>query len=88
MLVALVFGVIFIFMMLNIGTFMNGTVGSSLIETYPESSNRTELDNQTITTLGTIADGYDDTVDITIVAAIISVITAPLFILAAIRRVF
>ena len=78
--------VIILFALLNIGTYINGTISSELVESYGTATSRTTLENQTVNTLGNITSGYDNTVEIMVVAALITVITIPLMAVIAIKR--
>ena len=88
MLVAAGLAVIMLFAILNIGTYINGTIASSLVESYGEATSRTALQNETVNTLENITAGYDNTVEIVVVAAIITAITIPLAAVVAIKRLF
>ena len=70
--------IVIFFALLNIGTFINGTVSDSLQDMTTDAS----LDN----TLGNISKGFDDTLNIMVVAAIITVITIPLAAVVAVKR--
>jgi len=72
---------------MNIGTYINGTIGSSLVDSYPTvATDRTSLENSTISSLGNITGNYDQALDIMSVTAIIMVITLPLAAVIGIKR--
>jgi hypothetical protein len=78
LLIAAAMAIVIFFALMNIGTYINGTISDSL----SSSTTSTKIDN----TLANISDGYDDNVDIMIVAALITVITVPLAAVVAIRK--
>jgi len=79
--------VVIFFALMNIGTFINGQIGSSLVDSYPATeADRTELENSTIGSLENISADYDSTLDIMTVTAIIMVITLPLAAVIGVRR--
>jgi len=87
LLIAAAMAIVIFFALMNIGTYINGTVSDSLIDTYPAAAkDRTALQNDTVSTLGSISDGFSDNIDIMIVAAIITVITIPLAAVVAIKK--
>lgn len=77
-LIAAAMAVVIFFALMNIGTYINGTIANSL----SESSDSTAVDN----TLENITEGYTSTLDIMIIAALITVITVPLAAVIGIRR--
>ena len=80
--------VIMLFAILNIGTYINGTIASSLIESYGPTTHRTALENNTVDTLENITAGYDNVIEIMVVATIILAITLPLAAVVAIKKLF
>jgi hypothetical protein len=86
LLVAAAMAVIIFFALMNIGTFINGTISESLEDTYPAAASRSTLQNNSLAQLGNISSGFDDNLDIMIVAAIITVITIPLAAVISIKR--
>ena len=87
LLIGAAMAVVIFFALMNIGTFINGTISNSLEDTIPAvAADRSALQNDTIANLGTISDGFDDNIDIMVVAAIITVITIPLAAVISIKR--
>lgn len=86
MLPTIAFAVIMLFAIANIGTYINGTIGSELVDSYPAAASRTGLQNYTVNTLVNLSGNYDSTLDIVVVAAIITVLTIPLMAVVAIKR--
>lgn len=86
LLITAAMAVVIFFALMNIGTYINGTVSESLTDSYPAAASRTDLENMTVDQLENISDGFDDNIDIMIIAAIITVITIPLAAVVAIRR--
>ena len=80
--------VIMLFAILNIGTYINGTIASSLVESYGDAGDRTALENRTVDTLENITAGYDNVIEIMVVATIILAITLPLAAVVAIKKLF
>ena len=80
--------IVLLFAILNVGTFINGTIANELINTYPAAASRSEIQNKAVNTLTNLTDSYDDTVDIVVVAAIVMAITMPLAAVVAIRKLF
>jgi len=78
--------VVIFFALMNIGTYINGQIGSSLVNSYPTATSRTELENSTVNSLDNITADYDSVLDIMTVTAIIMVITLPLAAVIGIRR--
>ena len=78
LLIGAAMAVVLFFALMNIGTYINGTIAGNLITTStPGNVNHT---------LNNISGGLSDTVDIMIIASIITVITVPLAAVIAIRR--
>ena len=86
LLVAAAMAVVIFFALMNIGTYINGTVSDNLIDSYGTATSRTTFENKTVLLLNNISYGFDDNIDIMIIAAIITVITIPLAAVIAIRR--
>jgi len=78
LLIAAAMAIVILFALLNIGTYINGTIGDSLAE----SSTSDDVN----TTLETISTGYGDTLDIMVIAALVTVITIPLAAVVAVKR--
>jgi len=87
MLPTIAFSVIMLFAIAYIGTYINGTIGSELIDSYPSNtSERSKLQNMTISSIQNLSNSYDSTLDIVVIAAIITVLTIPLMAVVAIKR--
>jgi len=78
--------VIILFALLNIGSYINGTISSQLVESYGAASSRTALQNRTVSTLENLTAGYDNVIDIVIISTIIMAITLPLAAVIAIKK--
>ena len=79
--------VVIFFALMNIGTYINGQIGSSLVDTYPEAeTDRSALENESYSNLENITTDYGSILDIMTVTAIIMVITLPLAAVIGIRR--
>ena len=86
MLPTVAFAVIMLFAIAYIGTYLNGTIASELVDSYPAAASRTTLQNATVETLGNLSTQYDSTLNIVVIAAIITVLTIPLMAIVAIKR--
>lgn len=86
LLVAAGFAVIMLFAIMNIGTYINGTISSELVDSYGAAATRTTLENRTVNTLGNLSAAYDSNIEIVSVAAIITVITLPLAAVVAAKK--
>lgn len=86
MLPAVGIAVVMLYAIMYIGTYINGTVGAQLIDSYPSASGRSDFQNRTISTLTNLSGDYDSNVEIVSIAAIISVLTIPLMAVVAIKR--
>jgi hypothetical protein len=82
------FAVIMLFAILYIGTYINGTISSTLVASYGAAGSRTELQNRSINTMTNLTTDYDDVIEIVTVAAIITVLTIPLMAVVAMKRFF
>ena len=92
------FSVIMLFAISYVGVYMNGTISSQLVESYPSNlpanytgsgeaaTWRTSLENKTVNTLENLTDDFDSTLEIVVVAAIITVLTVPLMAIVAVKR--
>lgn len=86
MLPVVAFAVIMLFAILYIGTYINGTISSQLVDSYGTATARSSLENQTVETLGNLTDDYDNITEIVAIAAIIVVLTVPLMAVVALKR--
>jgi len=86
LLIAAAMAVVMFFALLNIGTYINGTISEELEDQYPAAASRTTLQNNSLSSLQNLSEGFDDNIDIMIIAVIITVITIPLAAVIAIKR--
>jgi len=88
LLITAAMAVVIFFALMNIGTYINGTVSQNLSDDIEAiaAANRTALQNDTLANLDTVSAGFDDNIDIMIIAAIITVITIPLAAVISIKR--
>jgi hypothetical protein len=86
LLIAGAMAVVIFFALMNVGAFINGTISDSLTDTYPAAGSRTALQNRSLAQLDNVSAGFDSTINIMVVAAIIVVITIPLAAVVAIKR--
>jgi len=82
------FVVILLFATLYIGTYLNGTIASQLVDSYGAAGTRTTLQNSSVDTLTNLTADYNDIIEIVVVAAIITVLTIPLMAIVAVKRFF
>jgi len=78
--------VVIFFALMNIGTYINGTISSSLVDSYPAAASRTSLQNMTVNSLENVTTDYDSALDIMTVTAIIMVITLPLAAVIGVKK--
>ena len=78
--------IVIFFALMNIGTYINGQIATSLVDSYGTATGRSALQNQTVSSLGNITTDYDSVLDIMTVTAIIMVITLPLAAVIGVRR--
>jgi len=86
LLIAAAMAVVMFFALMNIGTYINGTISDQLEDSYPTAASRTQLENNSLASLGNLSTGFDDSIDIMLIAVIITVITIPLAAVIAIKR--
>ncbi len=86
MLPTVAFAVIMLFAILYIGTYINGTISSTLVDSYGTSPSN--LEQRSINTMTNLTVDYDDVIEIVTVAAIITVLTIPLMAVVALKRFF
>jgi len=86
MLPTVAFAVIMLFAILYIGTYINGTISSTLVASYGASP--TALETRSVNTMTNLTADYDDVIEIVTVAAIIVVLTIPLLAVVAMKRFF
>ena len=88
MLPTVAFAVIMLFAILYIGTYINGTISSQLVDSYGAAGSRTTLENSSVLTMTNLTGDYDSIIEIVTVAAIITVLTIPLMAVVALKRFF
>jgi hypothetical protein len=86
MIPGVVFAVILAYVYLNVGTFMNGTLGSELTDSFGANSTRTTIENKSVNTMQNLSDHFDDNVDIIKIAITISVLLVPIMAVVTLRR--
>ena len=89
----IVFAVVISYVYLNIGTYMNGTLGSELVDSFGDNQNhsgtwdwRTDLENNTVNTMGNLSSNFDSNVDIVKIAITISILLVPIMAIMSFRR--
>ena len=83
LLVGAAMAIIIFFAIMNIGTFINGTIGQSLTDNLGST---TEFGGRGSRTLINLSNDFDDVLDALAIAAIVMAITLPLAAVVAIRR--
>lgn len=86
LLVAAGLSIVMLFAIFNIGTYINGTISSNLVESF--GATPTKEEQSVIFSLGNISAGYDSTIDIMVVSTIIMAITLPLAAVVAVKKLF
>ena len=86
MLPTIAFAVIMLFAIAYIGTYINGTIASELVDSYGAAASRTSLENKSVNTLENLTTSYDSTLDIVVIAAVITVLTLPMMAIVAVKR--
>jgi hypothetical protein len=92
-----VFAVVISYVYLNVGTYMNGTLGSELVEAFGDTPRGnvsgggaqdwlTDLENKSANTMTNLSGNYDDNVNIIKVAITISVLLVPVMTIMTLRR--
>jgi hypothetical protein len=81
-----VFAVIIIYATMNIGSFINGTIGDSLYDTYPAAASRSVIQNYSVASLENLSSGFSTNVGMVNVVAQIALIIIPLMMVMFIRK--
>ena len=81
---AIVFAVIISYVYLNVGTFMNGTLGSELSDSFGD--NPSTLEGNAINTTENLSTYFDDNVAIIKIAITIAVLLVPIAAVMTLRR--
>jgi hypothetical protein len=88
MLPTVAFAVVMLFAIMYIGTYINGTIASELVDSYGDPADYTNLQTKSVNTLENLTSSYDSTMDIVVIAAIVTVLTLPLLAIVAVKRLF
>ncbi len=83
---AIVFAVIISYVYLNVGTFMNGTLGSELTDSFGAEASRTQLENNSVNSMENLSTYFDDNVAIIKIAITIAVLLVPIAAVMTLRR--
>ena len=83
----IVFAVVISYVYLNVGTYMNGTLGSELTDSFGAATSRTSLENDSVSTMGNLSDNYDSNVNIIKIAITISILLVPIMAIMTLRRI-
>jgi hypothetical protein len=81
-----VFSIVLSYVYLNVGTFMNGTMGSELTSAFGDASTRTQLENNSVDTLTNLSAYYDSNIAIVKIAITIAVLLVPIAAIMTLRR--
>ena len=88
----IVFAVVISYVYLNVGTYMNGTLGSELTDSFEKTTSYngtmdySTLQNNSMNTLDNLSEYYDDNVNIVKIAITISVLLVPIMAIMTLRR--
>ena len=85
---AVVFAVILAYVYLNIGTFMNGEIGSQLTDDLAPTAtdNKTSMARAAVGTIDNLTGYYDSNINMVKIAITISVLLVPLMAVMTLRR--
>ena len=83
----IVFAVVISYVYLNVGTYMNGTLGSELTSSFGAAASRTTLENDSVNTMGNLSGNFDSNVNIIKIAITISILLVPIMAIMTLRRV-
>jgi hypothetical protein len=86
LLIGAVFALIIGYTAMNIGVYITGTVGSSLISSYPAAGSRTNLQTQTIYVLNNLTTDLGSNTRMISTAYMITIITLPLIAVVMIKK--
>ena len=87
LLIGAVFALIIGYTAMNIGVYITGTVGSSLIATYPTTiTSRTLIQNKTVSLLNNLTTDLASNAKMVSVAYMITIITLPLMAIVVIKK--
>ena len=82
-----VFAIIIVYASMNIGSFINGTIGDSLYKTYPTTATaRSPIQNQSVWALRNLSTGFTTNVGMVNVTAQIALIIIPLMMVMFVRK--
>ena len=88
----IVFAVVISYVYLNVGTYMNGTLGSELTDSFEKTTSYngtmdySTLQTNSMNTLDNLSEYYDDNVNIVKIAITISVLLVPIMAIMTLRR--
>lgn len=83
----IVFAVVISYVYLNVGTYMNGTLGSELTDSFGAATSRTALENNSVSTMGNLSENFDSNVNIIKIAITISILLVPIMAIMSLRRI-
>ena len=83
----IVFAVVISYVYLNVGTYMNGTLGSELTDSFGAAASRTSLETNTVNTMGNLSTNFDSNVNIIKIAITISILLVPIMAIMTLRRI-
>ena len=81
----IVFAVVISYVYLNVDTYMNGTLGSELTDSFGTSP--TALETNSINTMGNLSENFDSNVNIIKIAITISILLVPIMAIMSLRRI-
>ena len=82
----IVFAVVISYVYLNVGTYMNGVLGSELTDSFGTASSRSTLENNSVFTMENLSEHFDSNVNIIKIAITISVLLVPIMTIMTLRR--
>ena len=83
----IVFAVVISYVYLNVGTYMNGTLGSELTDSFGTATSRTTLENDSVNTMENLSENFDSNVNIIKIAITISILLVPIMAIMTLRRI-
>ena len=89
----IVFAVVISYVYLNVGTYMNGTLGSELTDSFGGNNVsgsgvwRSNLENDSVSTMANLSANYDSNVNIIKIAITISILLVPIMAVMTLRRI-
>jgi hypothetical protein len=89
-LVPMVLAIVIVFALLFVGSFVNGTIKTNLVDSYPAAASRTTAQNNSIATMSNISANWDTGIDlmqVTIIITILAGAIAAIFLFTRFRGV-